>query len=1083
MSTERTKLENRIMGEYSIAKSYKGILRIAHIIDLIQGEPDTFLNPTYYGTPSAKVNINLTSQNSKQKGTPTAEHSLKGDGSVKRYISDDPLKNKRVPMTDSMGNYLNWNVGIQGVTIGSNEAINGNSHEYKIVYQNGYKFYPIYQERYFPIYETSQIFIGRNNKQHRDDKKSNVNASTLVIEASEKEAQLIIENLYEKENYISEETVYEDQGKTRPVILKQYNPVVGTDKKYKKLRTIYHNSKKSIEDYDMLMYQQNDFDVNNYYVKNGIYQIDNSEAFDLSKGYNSKLESYNQGDILDCHVNFTNFKQYIKKSIQKYLNGNIVEVPSGTVIWQYASLDKWRAYDEAGDGDDCTPTSYPGNRPILEMRTLTGKTENTDEGTPNVQTPFFANTLQGACRKQNRLKGKGNNEDTIEDASDPMKLEDDNSYLSEIIPLYKRDYLLCDGSNYKIMFFPETGSSDLNANRESFDRFFKLFFSIGYKYTPKEKLFNRPRYKKHVDSDGVTRYYITNQYGAMIINTSQYNRKLQELGNAPSVLIKDFKEKWAKLENVSVGIIDQFKYIDNQHEGWKQQGAPAWIYQVQDNNVFGNCPDTDILFQEDLASMLSINILYDYVKSYFKTNDKYPTKSQLDDFCTDSTFAEQRKFPQKYIFNSFIGHPKGISVPFKTNERDKNGETKIVSINIGREVNSMNSPILFYDSQDKKVIDTLKVYQLPVVQFFIQFLSSAHSLDPWILQYCYSFLNYDFCVPNMLPDDDTPAFIGSAGYLECDEEKQKVKKVMQWKSKYNHASIPHRHAVFGGKSILDDLNTTTYDGQTLCKDPESFSGSHYNMGEIGPYSLEVPNIATYYAGSLHDYTKYPNKGGWGKKDNPKWKTDGQPNYIINQYHVDMEEINVNGVPTRIMQRDPLNDEIPLKITNPQIPDGKIGRPYGWTTGGYRYLLTEELVQSSTQTEEEKQNQSIETQLRPKYDMPGAYVSHETLGLAAPGENENPDDYEIPLKDISEKQRYVNNHSRAWYSLLPFEDPRFDTAEPNRGLTSQPIPFTNHIDISYEKINDNRKAYASSKNKAACGFFSPEHITMLPLIKL
>jgi hypothetical protein len=41
------------------------------------------------------------------------------------------------------------------------------------------------------------------------------------------------------------------------------------------------------------MYQQNDFDVNNYYVKNGIYQIDNSETFDKSKGYNSKLESYN----------------------------------------------------------------------------------------------------------------------------------------------------------------------------------------------------------------------------------------------------------------------------------------------------------------------------------------------------------------------------------------------------------------------------------------------------------------------------------------------------------------------------------------------------------------------------------------------------------------------------------------------------------------------------------------------------------------------------------------------------------------------------------------------------------------------
>jgi hypothetical protein len=33
MSDRNDKIKNRIMGEYSIAKSFKGILRIAHIID------------------------------------------------------------------------------------------------------------------------------------------------------------------------------------------------------------------------------------------------------------------------------------------------------------------------------------------------------------------------------------------------------------------------------------------------------------------------------------------------------------------------------------------------------------------------------------------------------------------------------------------------------------------------------------------------------------------------------------------------------------------------------------------------------------------------------------------------------------------------------------------------------------------------------------------------------------------------------------------------------------------------------------------------------------------------------------------
>ena len=44
------------MGEYSIAKSYKGILRIAHIKDMGDNKDDyatdELLNPTFYGTPS-----------------------------------------------------------------------------------------------------------------------------------------------------------------------------------------------------------------------------------------------------------------------------------------------------------------------------------------------------------------------------------------------------------------------------------------------------------------------------------------------------------------------------------------------------------------------------------------------------------------------------------------------------------------------------------------------------------------------------------------------------------------------------------------------------------------------------------------------------------------------------------------------------------------------------------------------------------------------------------------------------------------------------------------------------------------------
>jgi hypothetical protein len=54
---ETIKDETRIMGEKSIAKTYKGILRIAHILDLVRDEEDVLFNPTYSSKPKALMNI------------------------------------------------------------------------------------------------------------------------------------------------------------------------------------------------------------------------------------------------------------------------------------------------------------------------------------------------------------------------------------------------------------------------------------------------------------------------------------------------------------------------------------------------------------------------------------------------------------------------------------------------------------------------------------------------------------------------------------------------------------------------------------------------------------------------------------------------------------------------------------------------------------------------------------------------------------------------------------------------------------------------------------------------------------------
>lgn len=53
------------------------------------------------------------------------------------------------------------------------------------------------------------------------------------------------------------------------------------------------------------------------------------------------------------------------------MKGNVVEVPTGMVIWQYCSLDKWRAENETVYGNSINmenKTGFPGHRPSMQMR-------------------------------------------------------------------------------------------------------------------------------------------------------------------------------------------------------------------------------------------------------------------------------------------------------------------------------------------------------------------------------------------------------------------------------------------------------------------------------------------------------------------------------------------------------------------------------------------------------------------------------------------------------------------------------------------------------------------------------------------
>lgn len=206
------------------------------------------------------------------------------------------------------------------------------------------------------------------------------------------------------------------------------------------------------------MYRQNDYDVDNYNLTHK-----DPKYIYADNNYNQNICDKIKDDkpVRDSIVDMVNLKDYVKSIIQKYMKGNVIEVPSGAVIWQYCSLEKWRAHTEnsLGNATNLGDGGYPGHRPSLQLK------ENQNGN------PFFSTTIQGVCKKINRLRKEFTNTDaqnilpededpTVEDKTS-MTLVEDSAYRREIIPLYKRDYALCDGSKYRLPYSAPLENSKL----------------------------------------------------------------------------------------------------------------------------------------------------------------------------------------------------------------------------------------------------------------------------------------------------------------------------------------------------------------------------------------------------------------------------------------------------------------------------------------------------------------------------------------------------------------------------------------------------------------------------------------------
>ena len=292
-----------------------------------------------------------------------------------------------------------------------------------------------------------------------------------------------------------------------------------------------------------------------------------------------------------------------------------MEVPSGMVIYHACSLETWR--------DDTLG-------PAMQQRS---KVNNY--------------TIQGACKKTNK-------------------------YNNLLIPMFKRDYLLCDGSSYKIVYIPKTFSPQTAPNlMENRERFFELFFNLGYYYTEKRILTQRPS------------AIFKNGYYQFINNKDvAFNDKVTWSTSTPD-----------KLDNITFENI--YQYIISPDDK-----KPS-INSVT-SNIYSQLDDVDVLFQEDLATMLCCDAIYDYVRSKQRNEKRTPDRNEI------VRYLEDLSIPEEYIFNSFIGDNQTASADI-SNEDNKNllnityktPDGKDVPLKLGREINKFGQTIKFYSTKQK----------------------------------------------------------------------------------------------------------------------------------------------------------------------------------------------------------------------------------------------------------------------------------------------------------------------------------------------------------------------------------------------
>lgn len=487
---------HRDMSEQAIALSFKGILRIAAVLDLQSEYEDKMLNPIYYGSPEGLVSAQSQSEDRFSKYKDYARYTF----------DEDAYKNKKFPVTDSLGYYLNFNVGEDSTTIGSDELNNGldaSTTSFTQVLAPG----TFTQSRVFPVINSECVVVGREERVMPEVKNAElrVTGGAVNIDSSPYfdsiKARLVTNNIFDH----SPNNINTDGN---------YNTVTDGYKR----RTVIQDTNPDIRNYDALVHYQDNIDWNNY--------------------KNNKT--------IDSIIDVVNLKDYVKEKLQKWLGNNSLEVPTGQINWQYINLKKWYNYGTSTTISDTE--SWLGHYPPM------GYMYDTNSYTPSL--------YQGVVRPGlNHLAA-------MTQVLDEETGEMVDKQLKEIIPLYKRDYVLCDGQLYAI--YLHTPRTFDRYNLISYDMFINLFFAIGYEYTDYEHI--APHRKNVKNGTKYTWQKLGEGY-------AQRDTKIDKdvLFGIDLLTMLAFKKLQAEIDSGSTTCTDtKGNYDRNKAENWlKNQKLPA----------------------------------------------------------------------------------------------------------------------------------------------------------------------------------------------------------------------------------------------------------------------------------------------------------------------------------------------------------------------------------------------------------------------------------------------------------------------------------------------------------------------------